>query len=119
MSRQLDGCSSAWAMARTASAPAANVANRTLVDARCAGRGRTRTHASVTHPRIPSEPTSSRSGLTPAPDAGSRRDDHTPAGVIARADSRKSSTCVHTVAKCPAARVAIQPPSVEYSNDCG
>ena len=27
--------------------------------------------------------------------------------------------CVHTVAKWPAARVAIQPPSVEYSNDWG
>ena len=27
--------------------------------------------------------------------------------------------CVGPVAKCPAARVAIQPPSVENSNDCG
>ena len=26
---------------------------------------------------------------------------------------------VHTVAKWPPARVAIQPPRVEYSNDCG
>ena len=60
-----------------------------------------------------------RSGLTPAPEPGSRRDSHAPAGVIARTDSTKSSMCVHTVAKCPAARVAIQPPSVEYSNDCG
>ena len=27
--------------------------------------------------------------------------------------------CVYRVAKCPPARVAIQPPSVESSNDCG
>ncbi len=60
-----------------------------------------------------------RSGLTPAPEPGSRRDVHTPAGVIAPTDSTKSSMCVHTVAKWPAARVAIQPPSVEYSNDWG
>ncbi len=70
-------------------------------------------------PSVPSEPASIRSGLTPAPDPGSRRDSHTPAGVIARTDSTKSSMCVHSVAKWPAARVAIQPPSVEYSNDCG
>ncbi len=83
------------------------------------GRGWTRTHASVMTPSVPSEPTSSRSGLGPAPEPGSRRDSHMPVGAIARTDSTKSSMCVHTVAKCPAARVAIQPPSVESSNDCG
>ena len=60
-----------------------------------------------------------RSGLGPAPEPGRRRDSHAPTGVIARADSRKSSMCVQTLAKCPAARVATQPPSVENSNDCG
>ena len=119
MSRQLAGCRSACASARTASTPAPKVANRTLADARCDGRGRTRIHASVMQPRIPSEPASTRSGLIPAPDPGRRRDAHTPAGVTARAASRKSSMCVQTVAKWPAARVAIQPPSVEYSKDCG
>ena len=39
--------------------------------------------------------------------------------VRARTDSTKSSMCVWSVAKWPPARVAIQPPSVEYSNDCG
>ena len=37
----------------------------------------------------------------------------------ARTDSTRSSMCVNRVAKCPPARVAIQPPSVESSNDCG
>ena len=50
-------------------------------------------------PSDPSEPTSIRSGLGPAPEPGSRRDSHSPAGVIARADSRKSSMCVQMLAK--------------------
>src|SRR5437660_1477185 len=70
-------------------------------------------------PSVPSEPASMRSGLTPAPEPGRRRDSHAPEGVSARSDSTKSSMCVRTVAKWPAARVAIQPPSVENSNDCG
>ena len=68
---------------------------------------------------MPSEPIISRSGLGPAPEPGSRRLSHSPLGVIARTDSTRSSMWVHSVAKCPPARVAIQPPSVEYSNDCG
>ena len=70
-------------------------------------------------PRIPSEPISIRSGLGPAPEPGSRRLSQSPAGVIARTDSTRSSMWVSLVAKCPPARVAIQPPRVEYSNDCG
>ena len=83
------------------------------------GRSCTRTQASVITPRMPSEPISIRSGLGPAPDPGSRRLSHSPAGVIARTDSTRSSMWVQTVAKWPPARVAIQPPRVEYSNDCG
>ena len=60
-----------------------------------------------------------RSGETPAPDPGSRRLSQAPLGVIARTLSTRSSTWVHSVAKCPPARVAIQPPSVECSKDCG
>ena len=37
------------------------------------GRSRTRTQASVITPRMPSDPSSRRSGLGPAPDPGSRR----------------------------------------------
>ncbi len=91
------------------------VGKRTPAERLCSGRGCTRTQASVIRPSVPSEPASMRSGLGPAPEPGSLRDCHTPAGVIARADSTKSSMCVRPVAKCPAARVAIQPPSVEYS----
>ena len=40
-------------------------------------RGRTRTHASVMTPSVPSEPSSSRSGDGPAPEPGSRRDSQT------------------------------------------
>ena len=83
------------------------------------GRWRTRTQASVITPRIPSEPSSMRSGLGPAPEAGNRRLSHAPRGVSARTDSTRSSMCVASVAKWPPARVAIQPPSVEYSNDWG
>ena len=83
-------------------------------------RGSTRTHASVMTASVPSDPSSSRSGDGPAPDAGSRRDSHTsPRAVTARIDSTRSSMCVGPVAKWPAARVASQPPSVDSSNDCG
>ena len=69
---------------------------------------------------VPSEPSSIRSGDGPAPEPGSRRDSQTsPPAVTARTDSTRSSMCVGPVAKCPAARVAIQPPRVENSNDCG
>ena len=87
--------------------------------ARCDGRGCTRTHASVIDPERPSLPSSSRSGDGPAPLPGRRRDAHVPVGVIARTASTTSSTWVSRVAKCPPARVATQPPSVESSNDCG
>ena len=68
---------------------------------------------------MPSEPIRSRSGLGPAPEPGRRRLSQGPRGVSARTDSTKSSMCVWSVAKCPPARVAIQPPSVEYSKDWG
>ena len=84
------------------------------------GRGCTRTHASVITPRMPSEPSSSRSGRRPgAASPAAAATPTRPHGVIARTDSTRSSMCVQTVAKCPPARVAIQPPSVESSNDCG
>ena len=42
-------------------------------------------------PRMPSEPISSRSGLGPAPEPGSRRVSMTPFGVMTRTDSTRSS----------------------------
>ena len=68
---------------------------------------------------MPSEPISIRSGEGPAPEPGSRRLSQVPRGVIARTDSTRSSMWVSSVAKWPPARVAIQPPRVEYSKDCG
>ena len=65
------------------------------------GRGRTRTHASVITPRVPSEPISIRSGETPAPDPGAAATPTRPAGVSARTDSTRSSMCVYSVAKWP------------------
>ena len=70
-------------------------------------------------PSAPSEPIHSRSGCGPAPEAGKRRVATTPRGVTAVRLSTKSSMWVGPVAKWPPARVAIQPPSVECSNDCG
>ena len=99
MRRQLAGCRPDWLSARTHSAPSPKRSNRTPAEARCDGRGWTRTHAWVMTPRMPSEPASIRSGLTPAPEPGSLRDSHMPEGVIARVDSTKSSMCVSTVAK--------------------
>ena len=117
--RQFDGCRPDWASASAAPAPASKVSNSTPAEARKPGRSCTRTHASVITPRMPSEPISIRSGLGPAPEPGSRRLAHSPAGVIARTDSTRSSMWVHSVAKWPPALVAIQPPSVDYSNDWG
>ncbi len=98
----------------------AKSANVTVAERRRSGRGWTRTQASVMTASVPSEPSSMRSGEGPAPEAGSRRDSHTsPSAVSARTDSTRSSTWVGPVAKWPPARVAIQPPSVASSNDCG
>ena len=58
------------------------------------GRSRTRTQASTITARIPSEPSSIRSGLGPAPDAGSLRLSHSPSSVTARTDSTRSSMWV-------------------------
>ena len=118
-SRQLAGLRPDCASARTASAPAAKESKATPAESLCSGRSWTRTQASVITPRMPSEPISIRSGLGPAPEPGQppalprprRRD---------RAHRLDQVVDVGPdVAKCPPARVAIQPPSVEYSNDCG
>ncbi len=118
-SRQFDGKRRDCASSRTASAPSSKPSKKTAADSLKAGGSCTRTQASVITPRMPSEPIRRRSGLGPAPEAGTRRLSQAPLGVIARTDSTKSSMCVSSVAKCPPARVAIQPPSVESSNDCG
>jgi hypothetical protein len=65
MSRQFAGRSPDCDSARTASAPSRNEPKRTAADRRDVGRGRTRTQASVMTPRIPSLPTSIRSGDGP------------------------------------------------------
>ena len=112
--RQFDGRSPDCDDRAHGSSPAAKSASATRALQRGSSRGCTRTHASVMTPSVPSEPSSSRSGDGPAPDAGRRRDSHTsPRAVIARIDSTRSSMCVGPVAKCPPARVASQPPSVE------
>ena len=114
------GCSPDWTISRTAFTPVSHEGNVTEAPRRSEGRGRTRTHAEEITASVPSDPSSIRSGDGPAPDPGSRRDSHTsPPTVTARTDSTRSSMCVGPVAKCPAARVAIHPPSVENSNDCG
>ena len=117
--RQFAGSRPAWTISRTASQASPKRSKRTVAAAFHSGRGRTRTQASVITPRIPSLPSSIRSGDGPAPEPGSRRLSQVPRGVTARTDSTRSSTCVSLVAKWPPARVAIQPPSVAYSNDCG
>ena len=119
-SRQLAGASPDWTISRTASTPASHDGKVTDAPRRADGLGRTRTHAEVITASVPSDPSSIRSGDGPAPEPGSRRDSHTsPPSVTARTDSTRSSMWVGPVAKCPAARVATHPPSVENSNDCG
>jgi hypothetical protein len=97
-SRQLAGASPDRVISRTASAPAASEPNRTDAAARQTGGRCTRTQASVISPSVPSEPSRIRSGDTPAPEPGSRRDCQIPAGVTARTDSTRSSMCVGPVA---------------------
>ena len=109
------GCSPACDdRADRARARSAKSAKPTRALQRAPRRGWTRTHASVMTPRVPSEPSSSRSGRR----AGARRRQaarlpDVAAGVIARTDSTRSSMWVGPVAKWPPARVAIQPPRVE------
>ena len=118
-SRQVAGRSPAWSSRRTAVAPVAKSGAASVAAHRCTGRGWARSQAEVMTPSVPSLPSSTRSGLGPAPEAGSRRDSQTPVGVTARTDSTRSSTWVGPAEKCPAARVAIQPPTVERSKLCG
>ena len=96
-----------------------SAAKRTARPARCSGRGCTRTHASVSDPEdalgAEQHPVGRGAGARPRQPARRprrRRRDRAHG-------STRSSMCVGPVAKCPAARVAIQPPSVESSNDCG
>ncbi len=107
------------ASARAAAAAWWKSAKRAVAAARKTGRSWRRIHASVMTPSAPSEPAKSRSGDGPAPDAGRRRVATVPRGVTTRRASTKSSMCVCSVAKWPPERVAIQPPSVENSKDCG
>ena len=115
----MDGWSPDWATARVAVTAASKESKVTAAAARNAGRSTRRIQASVITPRVPSEPAKRRSGAGPAPLAGSRRVSITPRGVRRRSDSTRSSMWVARVAWWPAARVAIQPPRVENSNDWG
>ena len=96
--RQFAGHSLACTIWRTASVPAAHVGNTMPAVARNVGRCWTRIHASVITPRIPSLPTTMRSGLGPGARAGRRRLSHQPFGVSIRTDSTKSSMWVWFVA---------------------
>ena len=89
--RRLAGHSFAWTMARpppspppTSEAHAGRGAER--------GPGWSRSQASDTIPSVPSLPSTSRSGLGPAPLPGSRRDSHQPDGS-ASARTRRSHRC--------------------------
>ena len=114
----MDGCRPDPLSARTHSAPSSNVElHRNL--------------GAMLHPRLDPHPRlrdhaedSLRAeehaiGAHATPEPGRRRDSHAPLGVIARTLSTMSSMSVHRVAKWPPALVAIQPPSVENSNDWG
>ena len=68
ISRQLLGCRPVWVSARTHSAPPTKAAEAHARRSAEGGRGRTRTHASVITPSVPSEPSSIRSGAGPAPE---------------------------------------------------
>jgi hypothetical protein len=69
-----------------------------LAVARNRGRAWIRIHAWVMIPRMPSDRMASRFGSGPAPEAGSRRASHQPAGVIIRTVSMNSSMWVWLVA---------------------
>ena len=117
--RTLAGNRPAWAMARTAPAAWTKSGKRKPAVALNLTRPWTLTQASVMTPSDPSDPMSSRSGLGPAPDPGSRRDSILPAGVTMVTFSTRSSMWVYRVAKWPPERVAIQPPRVECWKDWG
>ena len=97
--RTLAGNKPACAIARTAPAAARKSGKRNPAVALKDTRPWTLTQASVTTPSEPSEPMTSRSGLGPAPDPGSRRDSILPAGVTMVTFSTRSSIWVYRVAK--------------------
>ena len=92
--RQFAGYSPACEIARNALAAVKKSGNCTAPPARNLGRSCNRIQAWVMMPRMPSEPISSRSGLGPAPEPGSRRVSITPFGVTTRSDSTRSSMWV-------------------------
>src|SRR5436190_22901042 len=81
-SRQFAGWRPDCARALHARAPLWKSGNATDALARYRGAGCRRIHASVITPRMPSDPSASRSGFGPAPEEGYRRDLHVLAGVI-------------------------------------
>ena len=92
--RQFAGMRPDCDRARTAATPSPHDPKWTEAPPRQRGRTWTRTHASVTMPSAPSDPSRRRSGDGPAPEPGSRRDSLIPAGVTARIDSTRSSMWV-------------------------
>lgn len=78
-----------------------------------------RTTASVMNPKAPSLPIHHARRSGPAAEAGTSRVSTTPRGLTRRRLSTRLSIRPHAVAKCPAARAAIQPPKVDIWNDWG
>ena len=115
--RSIDSASFACARARTAARPVSQSGKKTHESARARPRGRTRTVASVSTPRRPSEPStaSRRSGPAPRPEG---RDRELAARRLQRPPEQLLDAAV--AQRLLARRARHDPaPGVESSNDCG
>eukprot|EP01139_Manchomonas_bermudensis_P004220 Amastigsp_a19270_5.p3 type:complete len:214 gc:universal Amastigsp_a19270_5:84-725(+) len=107
-------------MARRARTPDSKSRKISAPYERAGGSGRTRTTASVTMPSMPSDPRARARASGPIDTRGAMQcRSRVPCGVTSRTETTKSSMLPYKLRCMPDARVAIQPPNVENSNESG
>jgi len=115
----MSGRPSSRAIARRAATPSAKLENKRDAKRRTEGNGWTRSVACVITPRAPSEPRTSSFRLGPCDSFGTERTSRTRAGETSRTPTTRSSMLPYRFEWEPDARIAIHPPTVENSHDCG
>src|SRR5438445_695308 len=115
----MSGRPSSRAIARRAATPSAKLENNRDSNRRTRGNGWTRSVACVITPRAPSEPRTSSFRLGPCDSFGTDRTSRTRAGETSRTPTTRSSMLPYRFEWEPDARIAIHPPTVENSHDCG
>jgi hypothetical protein len=108
-----------WARRRAPARAASQCGKNAASNRSASGRGETRTIARVRIPMRPSDPSTMWRRSGPAAEAGNGGSRRIPAGVTTVPPANRSSMRPWPRLCCPLERVAIHPPRLLYSNDCG